>query len=360
MSSRTRSSTARRGPNLKTQWTEPITWSDGWRTRSYAVPTGGVFGTSATDFFCQAVATGSRALVRWLRDPGTTLLILAGVLALAFFAAARATWRPVAPLRVARRRSWGQVLSAAGVMYVKRPRLFLGIGILLIPIAAVISLLHALILGGFGLIGLDTTGEAAGATALLLLVVGTVFTLLGFAFVQAATACALVRIDNGEEIGPVRAYRLALARVRPLLGALGIAVAVWVALTATAFLFPVAIWLAIRWSLLAPVAELEGRRGLDVLRRSSELVRGRWLRVASLVGVGTALTLAAGPLLGALLIFVTDAPLALLNVVAGVVYALAMPFVALTTSYVYFDARARFELDRVEDPAELPAQYQLT
>ena len=30
--------------------------------------------------------------------------------------------------------------------------------------------------------------------------------------------------------------------------------------------------------------------------------------------------------------------------VAGVVYALAMPLVALTTSYVYFDARAREEL----------------
>ena len=29
------------GPNLKTQWTTPIEWSEGWRDRSYAVPTGG-------------------------------------------------------------------------------------------------------------------------------------------------------------------------------------------------------------------------------------------------------------------------------------------------------------------------------
>ena len=58
-------------------------------------------------------------------------------------------------------------------------------------------------------------------------------------------------------------------------------------------------------------------------------MRGRWLRVASLVGVGAALALVAGPFLGALLILLTDAPLALLNVVAGIVYALAMPFVAL-------------------------------
>ena len=46
------------GPNLKEQWTEPVTWSEGWRPRAYAVPTSGVFGTGATDFFCQAVEIG--------------------------------------------------------------------------------------------------------------------------------------------------------------------------------------------------------------------------------------------------------------------------------------------------------------
>jgi hypothetical protein len=41
------------GPNLKDQWTEPITWSEeSWHERSYAVPAGGLLGTRATDFFC--------------------------------------------------------------------------------------------------------------------------------------------------------------------------------------------------------------------------------------------------------------------------------------------------------------------
>jgi hypothetical protein len=348
------------GPNMKTQWTEPLTWSEGWRPRAYAVPTSGVFGTGATDFFCQAVESGSRGLVKFLRNPGLTLLVLAGLVGLAWFGIARATWRPVAPLRAARRRTWGQVLSAAGRMYVKRPRLFLGIGILLIPLGAVISIVQALVLGGFGLAGVDATGEGAGALVLLLVAIGLTLTLLGLGLVQAATACALILIDAGEEIGPVEAYRRALVQIRPLLGALGIAVGVWVLLTATAFLFPVALWLAVRWSLLAPVVEIEGRSAVSALRRSSELVRGHWLRVASLVGVGTVLALAAGPFLGALLILLTDAPPALLNVVAGVVYALAMPFVALTTAYVYFDARTRFELEPVSEPGQLPAEIQLT
>jgi hypothetical protein len=56
----------------------------------------------------------------------------------------------------------------------------------------------------------------------------------------------------------------------------------------------------------------------------------------------------------------TDAPPALLDVVAGVVYALALPFLALTTAYVYFDARARLELEPSEGHDELPAEIELT
>jgi hypothetical protein len=346
------------GPNLKKQWTKPITWSEGWSDRSYAVPTGGLFGTSTTDFFCSAVAHGSRGLIRLLRNPLPTLIFLSALLALVIFAAVRATWTPVAPLRVARRRAWGQIISASGRMYVKRPGLFLGLGVLLIPISFLITLLQWLLLRGIDVVGV-VTGEAAGSWAFLAAVIGTALALLGLGLVQAATACALVEMDNGRDVGPIDAFRLALRRLRPLLGALAIFVVLWVVLTTTIFLVPVAIWLAVRWSLLAPVVELEERRPLPSLRRSGALVRGRWIKVGSLVGVSAALALLAGPLLGAILILLTDTPLALLNVVAGVVYALAMPFVAIVTSYVYFDARARLELEPVERVSELPAEIGL-
>ncbi len=347
------------GPNLKRQWTEPIAWAEGWRDRSYAVPTGGVFGTGATDFFCSAVARGSTALIQLLRDPTITLLLLGALVALVVFVVTRTSWRPVAPLRLARRRTGGQILSSAGRMYVKHASLFLGIGVLLIPLSVVISVVHGVILGGFGLAGVDTTGESAGWLVLLLVAVGTMLTLLGFAVVQAATVCALVEVDEGRDVGAMRAYRLALQRFRPLLAGLAAGVAIWAVLSATGFLVPVAIWLAVSWLLLAQVVELEDRSALQSLRRSSALVWGRWLRVAFIVGIGALLALAAGPLLGALLIFLTEAPLVLLNIVAGVVYALAMPFVALTTAYVYFDARVREELAPEGAPKELPAEIEL-
>jgi hypothetical protein len=346
------------GPSLKRQWTRPVEWSDGWRSRSYAVPTGGVLGTGATDFFCTGVGTASRGLVQLLRSPAPTLLVLIGLIALAMFAASRTRWRPVAPLRLAHRRAWGQTLAAAGRMYVARAPVFVGIGLLLIPAGFVLSALEAVVLGGFGLVGIEKTGESAGALAFLVVAVGTTLTLLGFALVQAAATTVLRHVDEGKQIGPLEAYRLVLGKLRPLVGGLVFAVAVCVVLAATWLLLPVAVWLAVRWSLLAQVVEFEDRPALRSLRRSGELVRGRWFHVATLVGLGALLTVGAGPLLGVLLIFATDAPLPLLNVVAGVVYALAMPFVSLVTAYVYLDARVKLELEP-DDDAQLPAEIEL-
>ena len=51
-----------------------------------------------------------------------------------------------------------------------------------------------------------------------------------------------------------------------------------------------------------------------------------------------------GPILGTLLILVTGAPFPLANIVAGVTYAVLMPYVGLTMAYLYFDARVRSEL----------------
>jgi hypothetical protein len=347
------------GPNLKTQWTDPIAWSTSWRERSYAVPTGGLFGTGATDFFCASVAAGSKGLTHLLRSPGLSLLVLGGFVVLLVFAVTRTRWRPATALRVTRRRAWGQILSSAGRMYLDRPRLFLGIGVILVPLGVLITVVQALVLGGFGLLGVDTTGAAAGGLVLLLVFVGTILALLGFALVQAATACALVEVDADRPIGPVAAYRMAFGRFRPLLGALALAVGAGVLLSTTAVLIPVAIWISVRWLLLAQAAELEDRSTLGTLGRSSALVRGHWLRVASLVGVGAVLALAIGPFLGALLILVTNAPLALLNVFAAVVYALAMPFVALTTTYVYFDLRVREALEPRRQSGPLPSELEL-
>jgi hypothetical protein len=185
-------------------------------------------------------------------------------------------------------------------------------------------------------------------------------TLLGLGLVQAATARALVEIEQGRSIGPLRAYRLAFDSVAPLFGALLIAVVIVSLLASSIFLIPIAVWLAGRWALIAPAIELERISAVAALRRSRRLVRRRWLKVASLIVAGAALALVAGPLVGVVLILVTDAPFWLVNVIAGLIYAVTMPFVAVTTVYVYFDTRVRDELAAELDVAELPAEIELS
>jgi hypothetical protein len=348
------------GPNLKAQWTRPIEWSESWRSRSLAVPGGGALGTGATDFFCGAVAAGSNALRRAVEEPQLVFIVLVAFVVLLVFLLSRTTWRPGAPLRLARRRAWGQVLAAAGRMYVSRLGLFLGLGLVALPISVIVTLLQAGLLRGSSFLGIATEGESGGIAVYVAVVIGTALSLTSLGLVQAATARALVEIDEGRQISPVRAYRLALDSVRPLLGAV-LVVALAVSLLATTiFLVPIAIWLAVRWALVAPVVALERRSPVAALRRSGGLVSRGWFKVGSLVVVGAALALLAGPLLGALLILLTSAPLVLLNVVSGIVYAVVLPFVALATLFVYFDMRVRDELPDEASAATLPAEITIS
>ena len=348
------------GPNLKTQWTEPIEWSEGWRDRSFAVPAGSMFGSTATDFFCRAVGNASRALVQLVRRPLAFTVTLGLLALLLIYALSRTSWRPSASLRLAHRRAWGQTLAASVRMYFAKWRLVIGIGLLFIPISLLVALLQTALLEATNIVGFEIGSESNGLLAFFVLAIGTALTLLGLGLVQAATARALTEIDQGREIGPVRAYALAADSIRPLLGALVIASAVVSLLASTIYLVPVAVWLAGRWALIAPSIELEDLSAVEGLRRSGRLVRGKWLKVASLIVVGAAFALAIGPILGGLLILGTDAPLWLVNVVAGVIYALTMPLVAITTTYVYADRRVAEELGGEREPIQLPAEIELS
>ncbi|HEX4520271.1 MAG TPA: hypothetical protein VH063_11890 [Gaiellaceae bacterium] len=347
------------GPNDKNQWTWPITWSQGWRAHSYAIPAGGALGTSTTDYFCGAVARSSNLLRRLVHHPFRILLILVGLTVLLTWLASRTSWRPTAPLHIARRRSWGQTVAASWRMYARRPLLFLGIGLATIPISIVVTLLQAAILNASTFVGLSKAGEGGADRGWILLVIGTLLTLAGMTLVQAAAARAMVELDAGRPVGVLQAYRLALRNARALLGALAVAVPIVTVFTASLVLIPVALVLATTWALIVPCAELETRPGLAVLRRSGSLVLRCPFKVLTLVVGGAALVLVIGPIVGGLVLLATSASFAFVNLVAGIVYAIFMPVVGIATTYVYFDALVREHEAAATSasgvlPAELP------
>ena len=348
------------GPNLKTQWTEPIRWSEGWRARSYTVPGGSAFGTGATDFFCGAVAHGSRGLVRLVDQP--------------LEIRPRARRARVAPRRLAFPHDMAAERSAP-------PRTAQGVGPDPCRLRAHVRPTAAALRRHGCPAGADLAArdgppgarpprdqhpgrsdrwreqraprslrprdryspDAARPRSH-----------------PGRVRRALVEIDKGRPIGVLGAYRLAFDAVAPLFEALLVASIAVSLLASSIFLIPIAVWLAGRWALIAPAIELEDLSAAGALRRSGRLVRRRWLKVASLIVAGAVLVVIAGPLIGVVLILVTDAPFWLVNVIAGIVYAVAMPLVALVTAYVYFDARTRGELEAESELTELPAEIELS
>lgn len=330
------------GPNDKRQWTEPISWSlESWRDRSFSVPSGGAVSPRATDFFCGAVAAGSEVLRRAKANPGPVALVLAGLVALLIWSIRRTRWQPTDTRDLPAPRAWGQQVSTAASLVAQRPRLFLGIGLLFLPLGLLITLLQYAL---FELTALEALlDEAGGDNAFvgsLALIIGLFFAILGLALVQAAVARALGDLVEGREVTPPSAYRSVLRDWRVLVRALAIAVALQVALQFSLVLLPVAIYLLVRWSLLAVVVGAEGDTGVSPLRRASQLTRGNWLRVATMVIGVTGAALFLGPAVGTIALIVTDAAFGTVNLIAAVVYVVAVPIAALALAYLYHDLRA--------------------
>jgi len=334
------------GPNLKQQWVAPITWADEtWRDSSFTVPEGHSVGTTATDFFCGAVAAGSDLLTSFVRDPWPVLIALAIIGLLLVWIASRTTWAAKAPFRLRRRRPWGSIITSGWQMYRGHLRLFNGIGLLFVPLGLVITLVQFLIFRVGGLhTFVDSAGETNAFVAIPTLALGILLTLLGLTIVQAVVSLAMVELDEERKITPLAAYRLVLPRLRPLVESLLGAAIVVSLLSVTVIGLPIAIWLAVRWSLLAQVIVLEDHRARGALRRSGRLVGRHWPRAASmtLVVAGTGLLL--GPVIGTLLLLLTSASFDFVNLVSALIYVVTLPFVAVATTYLYFDLLVRERL----------------
>jgi hypothetical protein len=351
------------GPATKPQWSEPITWaSESWRDKSFTVPAGTALGSTATSFFCGAVATGSTLLTSLVGNPSPVLIAFAVILGIMLWLTSRTQWQPSAPLRLSRRRQWGSIVTAARRMYFGHLRLFLGIGLLFFPLGAVISGLQYLLFRAGGLNALVTAAGSTNAVVdFLAILLGIVFTVFGLTLIHSATAIAMVEIDGGREISAWSAYRRTLPKLGSLLGTVLVGAVALTIVSFSAIGVALAAFLIVRWSLLAQVVVLEDTSGVTGLHRSAQLVRGNWWRVASLILFITVIALLLGPLVGTVLLFISSASFDFINLVSSVIYVIVLPYVAIATTYLYFDLRvAKQDQTTAEElgdvlPEEAPA-----
>ena len=176
-------------------------------------------------------------------------------------------------------------------------------------------------------------------------------TLLQVAAVGLATAAcfrAIAQAYLGEATDWRSSLSYALRHVPSLLW-LGVLYVLGVMLGTLLLILP-GIWLYVAWAFALPVLLVEGLRGAKALRRSFDLVKGRWWRTFGVIVVGFILAGIIGALVqGVFLIGIVVGPdndvlVLVLSAIAGVVgLAVSTPFQAALLTVVYFDLRVRKE-----------------
>jgi hypothetical protein len=331
------------GPNMKDQWTEPVTWAEEtWRAGSTAVPLQQTLGPSATSFFCGAVEAGSSVYLQFLRTPWAVLAVLTGIAAAGVWLSRRTRWTPVIDLPVDQERSGGQIYRAAWLLYRRHRRLLLAIGLVFVPLSVVAAILQHLV---FRLTGIGTLVSVARSDPLVggvvALLFGGISTIVATVLVTAAVAFALRGIDEQQRPGTIRAYKGIVPRLRSLGWAWLRIVVVAGLLTITVIGIPFAVVYLVRRAVVTQACVIEELDATGSLRRSRQAVRRHGLRVFAITGLVNTTAYLLGPILGVLLLFLTSSSLAFINLISSLVYVAVMPYVGIALALLFYDLRRR-------------------
>ena len=236
-------------------------------------------------------------------------------------------------LELARPRELGELLGDAIAVY---GRNFATV----FAISAAIVVPVQLIVSGIGLEGLTASYQEDGNTAEML--IPTVVSFLVVApLIAAATIHLLRALADGERPHAGRALQagldvFAFVFVAVLLAGLGIALGL-------AMLVLPGLFVAVRWLFVPQAVVVDGARGAGALRASWELTRGFWWRTFGVVLLANAIAFLLGLLIAVPLEVLAESADRQAISLAGtiLVETLSAPFVALVSTLLFFDLRAR-------------------
>jgi len=107
------------------------------------------------------------------------------------------------------------------------------------------------------------------------------------------------------------------------------------ALALTIVGLPWAIERAVRWSFISQAIVIDDASAANAPAISAGHVAGRWWRTAGTIAVLLFLAASLGPLIGIGLMVLGSAPLAFVNGVSGVIYAITHPFAVVGATLLY-------------------------
>lgn len=161
--------------------------------------------------------------------------------------------------------------------------------------------------------------------------------------IAAATIHVLLALSRGQSPSAPQCLQAALDVFSRLFLAVLIAAA-GIALGLAALILP-GVFLLIRWFFVAQCVVIEEKRGFDALARSGQLVRGNWWRVFGIVIVSQLAAAIPALLVSVPLTAAAESADREVLGLAGDIAAsiVTAPFVAILTTLLYYDLRARRE-----------------
>lgn len=322
------------GPASTPQWNNPIAWTNEFaRNDSLRAPD---FGNAATDFFCNVTERGSVLMIKFFDSALLVGGLIVALVALVVIVGRRTRWSPRVPQPVSMRRRSGQVLSSAASLLIAERRRFISIAALVLAGGVVASLLREALLKIPVLhdASLLLAGDSVSGSLFALLAGAMITIPVGIVAIALATAVAVdVDADDPSSVRsvPDLARRAGVWRV-----ALIIAIAA-VLLGPISFL--IGVYLVTRW-VAAPTLALGGESVRQSLRASSALTRGHRTKTGVVLMVAATIAVALGPFIGTLVLILSGTSFAIINVVASLVTAVLLPWLAIVIVMVHANLAA--------------------
>ncbi|HEX5939082.1 MAG TPA: hypothetical protein VFZ12_01870, partial [Dehalococcoidia bacterium] len=331
------------GPIDKDRFLEPMSWQDGLPSTSIKVPLTSLVGPNAVDVFCTVVEFFSDTLLLiFIESPGLAYAILAGLVFGTIGAATRTSYRPLAPAPLARRRRFGQILTSAFSIYLRSPLLFLALGVVFIPLGAILGFVHALMLEVPFIEDIVRLFDSnIVAEALVGLALGFFPTVVAYLFVVAATAAALDDLQRDERPDVRTDYRIVFSRAVQIVRARAIGYAIAVLLAFTIVGIPWAIRKLVDTTFIEQAVILDDKDYRSATDQSRRVVEGRRLWTLVLGTLLVAMGLLLGPVIAVLLLLFTDVTPTLANIISSVIYVALVPYVGIALTLAYFELRER-------------------
>ena len=328
-----------KSPNVSKRWTHPISWTDNLRDRSLPIPQQETLGTGPSTLFC-TVSDYAGQIMKIVPAYPQLVFGFFAVALIALLLVSFLTWRYF------KRAFW---------MYFRYIHIFLLSSIILVPVAALASLVQDLIsrasLSGFGM---EVSVDASGAVGTG---VGFILQLALITLIAPSVVYATARIVRGEKASFFSSVRDSAPFIpKVALASLWNALIVFL-ISLTIIGIPFALYRATQWAYATHAIVLDGAGVRNSRHLSRNTIKGDWLRTIGMASLVTYVATLPGPIIGIVLIILFKVPIEIGGTISSLIYAVMYP-ITIITSTLYYLHRKHQKAERVAMglPGDSPGQ----